>query len=66
MKFSVIICAHTQERWQDLIEAVTSVAQQTLPPHQIVVVIDHNPDMLAQAQAEFPTPPSPKTAKSGA
>lgn len=50
---SVIICAHTQERWQDLIEAVHSISQQTMPPHQIVVAIDHNPDLLAQAQAQF-------------
>lgn len=54
MKFSVIICAHTEERWQDLIEAVDSVAQQTKPPHQIVVVIDHNPTLLEKAKAQFP------------
>lgn len=54
MNFSVIICAHTQERWQDLIEAVASVANQTVPPHQIVVAIDHNPTLLARAQAQFP------------
>lgn len=54
MNFSVIICAHTEERWQDLIEAVASVANQTIPPHQIVVAIDHNPAMLARARAQFP------------
>ncbi len=54
MNFSVIICAHTEERWQDLIEAVASVTNQTLPPHQIVIAIDHNPAMLARARAQFP------------
>jgi glucosyl-dolichyl phosphate glucuronosyltransferase len=55
MNISVIICAHTEERWQDLLEAVDSVAQQTVPPHQIVIAIDHNPALLARAQAQFAT-----------
>jgi hypothetical protein len=55
MKISVIICAHTEERWQDLIEAVASMEQQTVPPQQIVVAIDHNPALFAKAQAQFPT-----------
>ncbi|MFO7537308.1 MAG: glycosyltransferase family 2 protein [Chloroflexota bacterium] len=55
MNFSVIICAHTEDRWQDLIEAVDSVTQQTIPPHQIVLAIDHNPALLSRAQTQFPT-----------
>lgn len=55
MKISVIICAHTEERWQDLVEAVASVAGQTLPPHEIVLAIDHNPTLLARAKEQFPT-----------
>jgi glucosyl-dolichyl phosphate glucuronosyltransferase len=55
MNFSIIVCAHTEERWQDLIEAVESVARQTMPPRQIVIAIDHNPALLARARAQFPT-----------
>ncbi|EFH81678.1 glycosyl transferase family 2 [Ktedonobacter racemifer DSM 44963] len=47
---SVIICAYTQERWNDLQEAVASVQQQTQPPHEIIVVVDHNPTLLTLAQ----------------
>jgi GT2 family glycosyltransferase len=54
MDFSVIICAHTEDRWQDLLEAVASVADQTYPPHQIVLAIDHNPALLARVRAQFP------------
>jgi len=55
MNISVIICAHTEDRWHDLIEAVESVARQTVQPHQIVVAIDHNPALLARVQAQFPS-----------
>jgi glycosyltransferase involved in cell wall biosynthesis len=55
MKISVVICAHTEERWQDLVEAVESVMNQTVPAHQIVLAIDHNPVLLAHACEKFPT-----------
>lgn len=51
---SVIICAHTLDRWQDLTEAVASLQQQTLVPQEIIVVIDHNPDLFARAQKHIP------------
>ena len=51
--FSVIICAHTLKRWDDLIEAVTSIENQETPAHEIIVVIDHNPEMYTRAKAQF-------------
>jgi len=50
---SVIICAYTQQRWQDLVEAVASVRRQTLLPLEIIVVVDHNPALLAQVQEQL-------------
>jgi len=47
---SVIICAYAAERWMDLVEAVESVRQQSFPPLEIIVVIDHNPTLLERAQ----------------
>ena len=47
---SVIICAYTEERWDDLVAAVESVKQQTLPPDEIIVVIDHNPSLVERAR----------------
>ncbi|HEX6480248.1 MAG TPA: glycosyltransferase family 2 protein [Ktedonobacteraceae bacterium] len=47
---SVIICAYTEERWNDLLAAIESVQRQTLPPGEIIVVIDHNPGLLKLAQ----------------
>jgi GT2 family glycosyltransferase len=47
---SVIICAYTENRWDELIAAVESVKQQTLPPGEIIVVIDHNPILLKRVR----------------
>jgi len=49
---SVIICAYTEDRWNDLISAVESVRQQTLPATEIIIVIDHNPDLLKRIQEQ--------------
>src|SRR6266699_295151 len=50
---SVIICAYTEERWDDLVAAVESVKQQTLPPGEIIVVIDHNPSLVERAREQL-------------
>lgn len=47
---SAIICAYTEDRWGDLVAAVESVQQQTLPPREIIVVVDHNPGLLKRAK----------------
>ena len=51
---SVVICAYSDERWDDLVAAVESVERQTAPPAEIVVVIDHNPRLLERVRAELP------------
>jgi GT2 family glycosyltransferase len=51
---SVIICAYTQERWDKLTRAVVSIHQQTHPPQEIIVVIDHNQQLFQKAQHELP------------
>jgi glycosyltransferase involved in cell wall biosynthesis len=50
---SVIICAYTEARWHDLVAAVASVQSQSLAPHEIIVVIDHNPTLLARVEREI-------------
>jgi len=46
---SVVICAYTEARWNDLVAAIASVRQQTLSAREIVLVIDHNPRLLEKA-----------------
>lgn len=48
---SVVVCAHTMRRWDHLRQAVASVAEQE--PGQIVVVVDHNEELLWRASEEF-------------
>jgi glucosyl-dolichyl phosphate glucuronosyltransferase len=50
---SVIICAYTLERWNDLADAVASVQHQRVPAAEIIVVIDHNPELFLRAQEQL-------------
>lgn len=47
---SVVVCAYTQRRWSDLVAAVASLRRQTYPPLELLVVVDGNPGLLAQAK----------------
>lgn len=47
---SVIICAYTEKRWEDLVAAVESVRKQTLTAAEIIIVIDHNPSLLLRVR----------------
>lgn len=47
---SVVICAYTEERWDDLVAAVESVKNQTVPAREIIVVVDHNPALLERVR----------------
>jgi len=51
--FSVVICAYTEARWNQLCEAVDSVHDQTKPPVQVVIVIDHNPQLYERSLKRF-------------
>jgi glucosyl-dolichyl phosphate glucuronosyltransferase len=51
---SVIIPTYTKARWDWLQEAVASVQAQTVPAMEIIVVVDHNPELLEEITREFP------------
>lgn len=53
MRVSVVISARTLARWDDLRAAVDSVADQTAPPDETLVVVDHNEDLLVKATREL-------------
>ncbi len=50
---SVIICAYTEDRLDELINAVQSVHQQSFPPSEIILVIDHNPLLKEKIQGKI-------------
>lgn len=53
-KISVIICAYTKRRWDSLHAALESVRVQHLQPLEIIVVIDHNPDLETLVSDSYP------------
>ncbi len=50
---SVVIPTYSKARWDWLSEAVASVRAQTVPPLEIIVVVDHNPELLEEIAREF-------------
>lgn len=53
-RVSVIICAHDEARFTLLVRAVRSVTAQEPPPAQLIVVVDHNLQLLDRARAALP------------
>ncbi len=51
---SVVIPTHTERRWASLVRTVTSAQAQTLAPAEIIVVVDHNPELFERVKSEFP------------
>lgn len=51
---SVVVCAYTEERWDDLLAGHDALLHQTATPDEVVVVIDHNPALLDRARAALP------------
>jgi cellulose synthase/poly-beta-1,6-N-acetylglucosamine synthase-like glycosyltransferase len=51
---TVVICAYTLDRWELLKRSVASAQEQTVPPVEIILSIDHNEDLFARARQEWP------------
>src|SRR4051794_15100517 len=49
VQVSAVICAYTMDRWSDIRDTIDSLRRQTRQPDQIVLVIDHNEELLARA-----------------
>jgi len=53
-RISVVICAYSEGRWEQIRAAVDSVRAQSLRADQIIVVVDHNPVLRARLAAALP------------
>jgi GT2 family glycosyltransferase len=49
----VVICTYTLVRWELFARAVESVLAQTVVPQQLIIVVDHNDELLARCQQEW-------------
>jgi glucosyl-dolichyl phosphate glucuronosyltransferase len=51
---SVVVCAHTLDRWVDLMVGAEAVRDQLAIDDELLVVVDHNEDLLRRAEAALP------------
>ena len=51
---SVVVRTYTDKRWDFLVAALESVQRQRTPARELVVVVDHNPDLYRRVQERFP------------
>jgi len=49
-RISVVVCAHDEARWGEMQMAIDSLTEQTISPYEIILVIDHNEQLLLRAQ----------------
>ncbi|MER5887562.1 glycosyltransferase family 2 protein, partial [Streptomyces sp. NPDC001941] len=52
-RFSVVVCAYTADRWDDILAAVASVRRQTLPALETLLVVDHNAALGRRLEEEY-------------
>jgi glycosyltransferase involved in cell wall biosynthesis len=55
---TVVVCAYTMERWDEITAAVDSVLNGTVGPDQVLVVVDHNDELLERATQQFTRDPN--------
>ena len=51
---SVVICAYTLDRWDDIARAVASIEGQSSPVREVILVVDYNEALLRRATESFP------------
>ena len=51
---SVVVCAYTLNRLGEIVKAIDSLRAQTVPVHQIVLVIDHCPSLGEECRQRWP------------
>jgi glycosyltransferase involved in cell wall biosynthesis len=49
----VVVSTYDERRWDDLRSCVESLGAQEMAPREVIVVVDHNPELLERARAEF-------------
>jgi glycosyltransferase involved in cell wall biosynthesis len=52
--YSVVICAYTEDRWDQISAAVQSVRQQSLPATEIIMVVDYNRPLYERLSQAMP------------
>ncbi|MDR7279050.1 glycosyltransferase family 2 protein [Catenuloplanes atrovinosus] len=51
---SVVVCTYHERRFGELTAACASVSAQLAPHDELIVVVDHNPELLSRVDREIP------------
>ncbi len=54
LSVSVVICAHTERRWNDTLAAAASVSGQSYAAKELIVVVDHNQPLYERLKSALP------------
>lgn len=54
IRASVVVCVYTEKRLSRIRAALDSIARQTMPAWQVIVVADHNAALCDRLAAEYP------------
>ena len=55
IRASVVVCVYTENRLSQIRAALDSIARQTMPPWQVIVVADHNPALCDASRLSIQT-----------
>ncbi|MFG2678915.1 glycosyltransferase family 2 protein [Streptomyces sp. NPDC048392] len=53
LTISVVICVYTEDRWKDILAAVSSVRAQSHPARETLLVVDHNEILRERLLKEY-------------
>jgi GT2 family glycosyltransferase len=51
---TIVIPTHTEERWSSLVRTIACAKSQQAEPAEVVVVVDHNPELFRRIQRDLP------------
>ena len=54
LTLSVVVCCHTEDRWELLKATIASIRRQVQPVHELILVVDHNPALEARLRDDEP------------
>jgi len=52
---SVVVATYNAKRRDELDACLTALGRQTVAPAEVIVVVDHNPELFAAAREAFPS-----------
>ncbi len=50
----MVVCAWTHDRWESIVDGLGSLRDQERAPEEVLLVIDHHPELLARCRRELP------------